>query len=331
MNRSLLALALVATSGCAQIDARSTITVTPRPELEPKWLGEAKTVVRRDLSVAWSQSLSTIEIRVEEARTCRAVLHAPVDRVESVDRTVKHGALYWEYGAGAAILAVGLAALIKPEAFSPQAVTSNGTPSRDTTTGYRLGGIFTALGVGLIGVGAYDTARSRDTVTTTRAYQVTTGDEAPCISPSGPRTGVEVELAIGPWTSTATTDVHGVARFGLPGETELGIVLPKPPPPQVEPNPDPAKPGPEAPGGSEASEGSEKGSPGESSDEAPAAPEPTPDPPAPVDVEATATVRIGEREARFTVLAPLASPAARERSGDAEMRAPGLPRSTATP
>lgn len=315
MKRSLIAAALLASSGCAQIDSRSTIQVVQRPELEPRWLGEAKTVVGRDLSMAWSQSLSTVEIQIEEARTCRAVLHQPVDRVESVDRTVKHGALYWEYGTGAAFLAVGLAALIKPEAFSPQTVNADGTPGRATTAGYRLGGIFTALGAGLVGVGAYDTVRSRDTVTTTRAYQVTTGDTTACISPSGPRTGIEVELAIGSWTSRATTDTDGVARFGLPGEAQLGITLPEPlrPEPQVEPET------PEAPA-SEATPEPEATTEG-----------PAPEPTVPLDVETIATVRVGDREATFTVLAPLSSPAARDRSGDAELRTPGVPRPTALP
>lgn len=319
MKLSLIAAALVACTGCAQIDSRSTLQITPRPELEPKWLGEAKTVVGRDLSMAWSQSLSTVEIQIEEARTCRAVLHEPVDRVESIDRTVQHGALYWEYGVGAAVLAVGLAALIKPTAFSPQAVTANGTPGRDTTTGYRLGGIFTALGAGLVGVGAYDTVRSRDTVTTTRAYRLTTGDTTPCISPSGPRTGVKVELAIGPWTSTVTTDTDGRARFGLPGERELGITLPEPPPPvpAVEP------------------EASEDATPASSDDpqtgDETVAPEVEPQPPAPLEIETTATVRVDGREASFVVVAPLSSPAARERNGTAELRATGVPRPSSTP
>lgn len=316
MKHSLIAAALLTCSGCAQIDSRSTVQVTPRPELEPRWLGEAKTVVGRDLSMVWSQSLSTVEIQLEEARTCRAVLHQPVDRVESVDRTIKHGALYWEYGAGAAILAVGLAALIKPEAFSPQAVNADGTPGRDTTAGYRLGGIFTALGAGLVGIGAYDTVRSRDTVTTTRAYQVTTGDKTPCISPSGPRTGVEVELVIGPWTSSATTDMNGLARFGLPGESQLGITLPEPPAPKPEPPEESETPENRAAVPTAEPEAMEEAEPA---------------PPVSLDVEATATVRVGDREATFTVLAPLSSPTARERSGAADLRVPGVPRPTAAP
>ncbi len=315
MRRSLLAAAVIVCSGCAQIDSRSTITVTPRPELEPKWLGEAKSVVSRELNLAWSQSLSTVEIQLDEARTCRAVLHAPVDRVEAVDNTVKHGALYWEYGAGAAILAVGLAALIKPDAFSPRAVTASGTPTRDTTTGYRLGGIFTALGAGLIGVGAYDTVRSRDSVATTRAYQLTTGERTPCTSPSGPRTGVEVELSIGSWTSTAKTNLEGVAHFGLPGEAALGIPLPEPPPavpPETETE----------------TESPTSAVPDEPQAEVPEALAPQPPP---LDVEATATVRVGELEATFTVVAPLSSPSARERSGSAELRSPGPPRPSASP
>ncbi len=316
MKPSLIAAALVVCSGCAQIDSRSTIVVTPRPELEPKWLGEAKTVVGRALSMSWSQSLSTVELQIEEARTCRAVLHAPVDRVESIDRTVKHGALYVEYGVGATILAVGLAALIKPEAFAPQAVTANGTPGRDTTTGYRLGGIFTALGAGLIGIGAYDTARSRDTVTTTRAYRMTTGDMTPCISPNGPRAGLKVELVIGPWTAKGTTDIDGKVHFGLPGESELGIVLP--PPREPAPEPDVTE-----------DAASEPGDP-PPSDDAPVALGGETTPTAPLEIETTATVRVEGRAGSFVVIAPLSSPAARGRSGTAELRPSGPPRPTAT-
>lgn len=300
MKRWLAAATLLAT-GCAQIESRSTVQVVARPELEPQWLGEAKTVVGRDLELDWSQSLSTVELAIEESRRCRAVLHEPVDRVETIDRTVKHGALYWEYGAGAALLAVGLAALIKPEAFSNQAVDANGNTSRDTTTGYRLGGIFTALGAGLVGVGAYDTVRSRDSVETTRAYRMTTGEETPCIDPSGPKAGVEVELAIGPWTSRAKTDADGHVRFGLPDEAALGITLPEP-----EPTPEPAAP-PEA--------------------EAPETEAPQPEPPAPTPppvLEATATVRVTGRIARFTVLAPLSE--AKDRSGSAQLLPDGPPR-----
>lgn len=314
-----LSAALVLATGCAQLETRTTIEVVPRPELDPKWLGEAKTVVGRDLTVAWSQTLSTLEFEVNEARRCRAVLHEPVDRVESIDHTVKHGGLYWEYGVGAALLAVGLAALIKPEAFSNRAVDANGNTSRDTTTGYRLGGIFTALGAGVVGIGVYDTVRSRDSVTTTRAYRLTSGEPTPCISPSGPRTETEVEIVIGPWTSSARTDAQGRVQFGLPSEAELGITVPEPPPP--EPIAPPAVPADEA----------------TSSTEAPPKPEPAqepeqpPTPAAPVEpptVEVKASIHVGGQLAEFTVLAPLA--AAENRSGTLSLRPPGVPAPDAT-
>jgi hypothetical protein len=304
VTRRVLALCLALVGGCAQIESHSTIDVVPRPELEPRWLGEARTIVGRDLSAQWSQSLSTVELQLQEQRRCRAVLHEPVDRVESVDRTVKHGALYWEYGAGAALLAVGLAALIKPEAFSPQAVSSDGNQQRDTATGYRIGGIFTGLGAALVGVGAYDTVRSRDTVTTTRAYRLTTGDTTPCIDPQGPRSGVEVTLEVGTWTSTVETDAQGRVRFGLPTEAEMGITLPEPPPP-----PAPA-------------EASEQPTEGEET----VAPQPVAPPPPPAEVEATATVRVDGRTASFTILAPLSSDAARQREGALELVPQGVPR-----
>lgn len=309
MKRWLCA-ALVMATGCAQLETRSTVEIVPRPELDPKWLGEAKTVVGRDLTVEWSQSLSTLEFQVQEARRCRAVLHEPVDRVESIDHTVKHGGLYWEYGVGAALLAVGLAALIKPEAFSNRAVDSNGNTSRDTTTGYRLGGIFTALGAGVVGIGVYDTVRSRDSVSTTRAYRLTSGEPTPCISPSGPRTATEVEIVIGPWTSSAKTDAQGRVQFGLPGEDELGITLPEPPPPT------PVAP---PPSGDAAPEGD--AAPSES-----AAPEPAPPPPPlePPTIEVKASIHVGGQLAEFTIQAPLST--AENRNGTLSLRPPGVPK-----
>lgn len=294
MTRTLALALLALATGCAQIDSQSTIEVVPRPGLEPKWLGEAKTIVGRDLSARWSQSLSTIELRFEESRRCRAVLHEPVDRVESIDRTVRHGALYWEYGAGAALLAVGVAALIVPESFSNQAVDENGNAARNPATGYRLGGVFTALGTAIVGVGVYDTVRSRDTVTTTTAYRSTTGDLTPCTSPNGPRSGVQVELSVGSWSSVGSTDSEGAVRFGLPNELELGIDLPVP-----------AEPPPSEP----------------VETEEPAALE---EPAAPPVVEAVATVRVDGRSGTFTVMAPLAS--AEPRDGSLQLRPQGPPR-----
>lgn len=304
MKRWLSAVLVLAT-GCAQLETRSTVEIVPRPELDPKWLGEAKTVVGRDLTVQWSQSLSTLEFQVNESRRCRAVLHEPVDRVESIDHTVKHGGLYWEYGVGAALLAVGLAALIKPEAFSNRAVDSNGNAARDTTTGYRLGGIFTALGAGVVGIGVYDTVRSRDRVNTTRAYRLTSGEPTPCISPSGARSATEVEIVIGPWTSSAKTNAEGRVQFGLPSEDELGITLPAPPPPA-----------PVAP----PSEGA--------SFEADAAPEPEEEPPPPTKLEVEASIHVGGQLAEFTILAPLAT--VETRGGTLSLRPPGVPKPSPT-
>ncbi|MCR9164299.1 MAG: hypothetical protein ACE37F_24885 [Nannocystaceae bacterium] len=303
-----LSLALVLSTGCAQLETTTTVEVVPRPELDPKWLGNAKTVVGRDLTVQWSQSLSTLEFEVHESRRCRAVLHEPVDRVESIDHTVKHGGLYWEYGIGAALLAVGLAALIRPEAFSNRAVDEGGNTSRDTTTGYRLGGIFTALGAGVVGIGVYDTVRSRDSVQTTRAYRLTSGHPTPCISPSGPRSATEVEIVIGPWTASANTDAQGRVQFGLPGEDELGVELPPAPPPAATPGP-----------------GAASDVPAEGTTEAPA-PAPAPDP-APIEVEAS--IHVGGQLAEFTIVAPLAT--AEGRGGTLSLRPPGVPSPGATP
>ncbi len=299
MKRSFIAagmIACTACTACAQIDSVSTVEVVPRPELDPRWLGDARTIVGRDLELKWSQSLSTVQLQIEETRRCRQVLHQPVDRVESVDRTVKHGALYWEYGTGAALLGLGVAALIRPQAFSPQAVDTGGSTRRDTATGLRLGGIFTALGAGVIGIGAYDTVRGRDSVSVTRAYQLTSGEQTPCPTPQAPLAGAEVRVEVGSWSTTSTTDADGHVLLGLPAESKMGIALP-------EPEPEPERTLEEAPG-----------RPLEPGLEDPE-PEPEPEPEPPQASRITATVTVDGRVATFEIVAPLSSEQARDRAG----------------
>ena len=85
---------------------------------------------------------------------------------------------------------MGLAALIKPEAFSNQAVNADGARSRDTTTGYRLGGVFTALlgvvqvsGLGLGIAGAVRLRKYRQNIGITMAP-----------TPGGMSTGVRLRF-----------------------------------------------------------------------------------------------------------------------------------------
>lgn len=305
MTRSLLAALLVASSGCAQIETRSTVAVEPVPNAQPLRIGEGRKQVGQSVAATWSQASSTIEIGLTEHRRCRAVEHRPVERVETLDHTVKNGGLYWEYGTGAAILALGIAALAKPEAFSPSAIDTDGNTVRDTSTGVRIGAVFTALGAAIVGVAVYDTVRSRDEVIRTPAYQVALADEVPCLAPKVPGTAQEITLAIGPWTAKSTTDGNGVARFELPKEAALGVEFPPPPVSAEQSRVKSRLGGIELPFITE------------------------PPPPKPVEVDATVTV--GSTVGRFRIVAPLADATAANRSGPLDLAAqtssPPSPRS----
>ena len=297
MKRPLLAVLAIASSACAQIDTRSTVAVEPITNAQPLRIGEARKLVGRSLAGQWSQANGTVEVSLTELRRCRSVEHQPVERVETLDRAVKNGGLYWEYGTGAAILALGIAALAKPEAFSPSAVDTEGNTVRDTTTGLRIGGVFTRLGAAIVGVGVYDTVRSRDEVVHTPAYRVALGDEVPCLAPEAPKAAQAVTIEIGPWSAQAKTNATGVARFGLPNEAALGIEFPSAPEPTPAEAPSP-----------------QEGDPATAAEPAP------PTPPKPVEVDVVVTV--GDARGRFPIVAPLADETAVRRSGLLALEAP---------
>lgn len=314
-----LAVSLTGTTACAQIESRSTVTIEPMPQAPAVTLGQAASkVVRRGTDVAWTQSTSSIELRLTQTRQCRAVLHHPVQRVEHVDRTVKHGALYFEYGAAAGLLALGIAALAKPEAFSPQAIDENGESIRDRSVGYRIGGVFTGLGLAMAGVGIYDTVRSRDATYRSQAYAVKLGDTAPCLDPKGPLAAAAVTLTVGSWSATAKSDEDGTVRFELPDEAKMDITLPELPQEATEQTSetdvDPSSESSASEDGTSVPPASESGTP-----EPPApedgAPEPPRAPPPPPTLAVPALVQAAGEEATFELIVPLADPTARERTG----------------
>jgi hypothetical protein len=219
---------------CAQIRSTSTVEILPRPGARPLTIGApAGHITARGAEIEWEQHASTLEVRVVETRLCRELTHHPVVRVEHVDRK-PGGALYWEYGVGAAALAFGLAALIRPEFLSPEGLTPEGEVFRDTRTGYRVGGVFTALGTAFLIAGIYDSVRARDATYYADAYRLELGERIECAAPRVPLREATVELIVEEWRDTARTDERGRVTFALPAELDLEIAAepePEPPPP----------------------------------------------------------------------------------------------------
>ncbi len=329
MKVRAIAAPLVLLCGCAQIESHSTVTTDPIPNAPAVVLGHGTPqLVAEGADVHWSQDLNTLQVTITQTHRCREVRHRPVERVETVDRTVKHGALYWEYSVAAAVLGLGIAALARPQAFSPQAVNESGEPVRDTATGTRVGAVFTALGVGALGIAVFDTVRSRDTVHRTQAYAVTLGDTQPCPVATSPLANAEVELAVGEWTTRGTTDAAGTARFALPPESSLELPqrsedatpmaeLPPDTPPEAEAgvespaSPPAASPGSEAPAADPASASE---APATALDGPPARPAPA--------IVLDAVVRLGasQRSVAVDFVAPFTHPEAREHRGHASVQ-----------
>jgi hypothetical protein len=213
-------VALVVLSGCAQIKSTSTVQIRPRPNATAVMLGGPSQITTRGAAVQWEQHASTLEVRVVETRHCREVRHRPVERIEHVDRKAG-AAIYWEYGLGAAALAFGLAALIRPEFLSPEVERQTGGAVKDTRTGYRVGGIFTALGAVFIAAGVVDTVRSRDVTYTSEAYEVELGERIECAAPTLPLSHAKVEVIVDDWRESARTDADGKVTFALPAELDV--------------------------------------------------------------------------------------------------------------
>lgn len=289
-------------SGCAQIRSTSTFA-TESKATPPIVIGKNPgKIIDAVSNLTWEQRGANLEVRLVEARSCRAVLHQPVVRVESVDKKVVGGAQYWEYGLAAATLTVGLIGLIRPELYSPETINDNGSVGHDTATGYRIGAIFTALGAGLLGAGIYDTVRSRDTEIRTDAYQVSLGDRVDCATPEAPMGGVQVGLRVGDWKTKATSSEDGSVILALPPIAE----------PEPEPEPAPA-PEPVVTAPPEAAVAAP-------TDDAAADP-PTPEveaPPEPTRVAAKLVVR-GQGAIEIELIQPYDAPAASTNDGAATL------------
>jgi hypothetical protein len=220
-------MALVVATGCAQIKTTHNVTIVPKQGAEPVVLGSPHgQVAWRGLEASWSQDQAEIELTLVETRTCAAIRHEPVIRIDRIERTTG-GALYWEYGLAAATLSLGLTALLRPQLFAPTGFDANGDRVQDLRPGYRIGGIFSAIGAGFLAAGIYDTVRARDETVYVDAYRVHRGEDVPCASAAIALVDQEVELIAGEFRAGDVTDAEGRVRlplpdmWGDPGETEL--------------------------------------------------------------------------------------------------------------
>ena len=221
---ALASAVTVAIGGCAQIKSTSQVEVIPKDGAPSIVIGPpAAAITAQGATASWTQHGNAIEFEVFATRRCAVLRHEPVVRVERITRK-SGGALYWEFGLGAALLAGGLTGLIRPELFGQPAINAMGETVRDTAAGYRVGGILTALAAVAIGAGIYDVVRSRDEVRYTDAYRPHVGEAAPCDEPTRPLAGRSLELIVGSWQASASVDEEGHASFVLPGPDELDPV-----------------------------------------------------------------------------------------------------------
>lgn len=209
--------------GCAQVISRSTVEVMPRPDAAALVVGPpGGEITAREVGAGWTQDGDRLTVKLEESRTCNSVRHVPVVRIERVDRRTARGAMWFEYGFGAAAMTGGLIGLIRPEWFSQaQVVDAEGQVLEDKRTGYRIGGILTGIGSLLLVAAVIDTVRTRDEVRYADAYRREEGGVVQCMDPLAPMSEQTVELLVGKWSSVEGTDDGGGARFLLPGMEDL--------------------------------------------------------------------------------------------------------------
>ncbi len=218
MGRSPLWIVLVPSLACAQIESTHHVRVLPREGHPARTIGSPGAhVVERGYEATWEQRLDELHLTLTEVRACAELRFEPVVRIEEIQRK-PDGTIYWEYGLGAVLTAVGIIGMAAPQFISSAGVNGDGEIERDLSTGYRLGGIMGGIGVLLLGTGIYDSVRSRDETVYTDAYRATEGKPVPCFDPRGPLVARTVELVVGDYEVTGTTDDRGTVRLRLPPE-----------------------------------------------------------------------------------------------------------------
>jgi hypothetical protein len=205
--------ALVA--GCAQISSAVELHTVVRPDARPTLREDRVRAVA--LEARWIQRGRELELELRELRSCTLVEHLPARQVE---RTVRRpdAMIFWEYGLAAVALGVSALAFARPELFAAEPTFDTGAMEyrRDPKTGYRLGGVFTAIGTGFLAAAIVDTVRARDRVRASDTIAVREGPLRPCDPPDGPAGGRKLELVVGERAQGGVTDADGRARFLLP-------------------------------------------------------------------------------------------------------------------
>lgn len=176
-------------------------------------------IVDVSLEARYTQVGNNLDVELVEHRACRTFETFAARRVE---RTVRRpdAMIYWEYGLAALALGLATLAFVRPEGFA--AITYNdstGAYERDPKTGYRVGGVFTAVGTGFLIGGIVDSVRARDSVRTLDSTVRREGPVAPCEAPSVPASQRRLELIVGDARQSAVTDLDGRAHFTLPDIT----------------------------------------------------------------------------------------------------------------
>lgn len=217
--RALLGLGAALAAGCAQISAEVELHTVVRPDAQPILREERP--VRWELAARWTQRGRDLELELYELRGCKTIEHMPARQVERIVRR-PDAMIYWEYGLAAAALGVSALAFARPELFAGEPTWDAAREQYvlDPKRGYRLGGVFTAIGAGFLAAGIVDTVRARDQVRSTDVVTVREGAIRPCDPPTAPVSGRDVALAVEGHTLAAVTDGDGRARFVLPAAPE---------------------------------------------------------------------------------------------------------------
>jgi hypothetical protein len=220
VSASGLAL-LVCAIGCAPIDVSNAVTVEPTsgPIVE---IGNAQ-LVARDFVAEYVQVGPRLSVEISELSTCVRTRHHPVLRIEHVRRTTR-GMVVWDFVLGAATGGFAALAFARPQTFSTRLVDGTGRQLYDYSGAYIVGGVFSAISVGLLSAGIVDAIRSRDTTRYADAYEVERGPEQPCgEAESVPLNDRPVTLRIqdatlgdDPIELDGITDETGRVRFELP-------------------------------------------------------------------------------------------------------------------
>ena len=191
----------------------------PRPG-ELLELGDER--IAREFELEYVQLGRRVLVELRELDQCVATRHVPVLRVEETTRRSR-GFVAWDFVLGAAAGGFAGLAYARPQAFTKPLIDSEGQLYFDNTGGYVIGGVFTALAVGLLSAGVVNALRARDSVTYAEAYTLERGEPHPCAGSgdgAGGRPLGERELTLfvgeGVLDASARSDASGRARFELP-------------------------------------------------------------------------------------------------------------------